>query len=148
MVSAGPAAARKDLWRPAGARMAGPPPRGRDPRRADSVLGKRRSKALAFFRGSADAWDTIRTDMIGARTDLLALLDLLDDSWVVGDLGCGTGHLTEALAPCVGRVIGVDESGPMLGMAQERLKKFDNVDLRVGTIESLPIDDESPHTWG
>lgn len=135
--------ATKDLWMLVRAQMAGSPSANQDARRAESVLGKRRLKALAFFRDSADAWDSIRTDMIGARTDLLALLDLLDDSWTIGDLGCGTGHLTEALAPCVAKVIGVDESGPMLGMARERLKEFENVDLRVGTIESLPIDDAS-----
>ena len=57
--------------------------------------------------------------MIGQRTDLLALLELLDERWVVGDLGCGTGHVSEVLAPCVGRVIAVDESGPMLSAARE-----------------------------
>ena len=84
----------------------------------------------------------MRAEMIGARTDLLALLDLLDENWVVGDLGCGAGHITEALAPCVGRVIAVDESGPMLAAAQERLEAHPNVELRAGTIEALPIDDD------
>src|SRR5689334_10655796 len=85
----------------------------------------------------------MRADMIGARTDLLALLDLLDENWVVGDLGCGAGHISEALAPCVKRVIAVDESGPMLAAAETRLKSHSNVELRTGTIESLPIDDAS-----
>src|SRR6201999_4084460 len=31
--------------------------------------------------------------------------------------------------------------GPMLGVARERLKEFGNVELRVGSIESLPIED-------
>jgi ArsR family transcriptional regulator len=43
----------------------------------------------------------------------------------------------------VGRVIAVDESGPMLAAAQERLKSHPNVELRTGTIEALPIDDAS-----
>ena len=50
-----------------------------DARRAEGVLAKRRDKAQIFFCNSADAWDKMRTEMIGARTDLLALLDLLDD---------------------------------------------------------------------
>jgi ArsR family transcriptional regulator len=112
-----------------------------DARRASSVLAKRRDKALIFFRDSADSWDSMRTEMIGARTDLLALLELLDEHWVIGDLGCGAGHITEALAPCVERVIAVDESGPMLGVAKKRLEDYKNVDLRVGTIEALPIED-------
>jgi len=85
----------------------------------------------------------MRVDMIGARTDLLALLDLLDDRWVVGDLGCGSGMISAALAPCVSRVVAVDESGPMLKVAEQRLAPFGNVELRPGTIESLPIEDET-----
>ena len=98
-------------------------------------------QARLFFADSADYWDTLRTEQIGARTDLLALLDLLDENWVVGDLGCGAGHISEALAPCVARVISVDESGPMLAAAKTRLANHENVDLRTGTIEALPIDD-------
>ena len=75
--------------------------RSQDARRAESVLAKRRDKAQVFFLNSADMWDKMRAEMIGERTDLLALLDLLDEDWVVGDLGCGAGHITEALAPCV-----------------------------------------------
>ena len=135
--------ATKDLWMLVRAQMATASSASEDARRADSVLNKRRLTALAFFRDSADTWYAMRTQMIGGRTDLLALLDLLDERWVVGDLGCGTGLLTEALAPCVAKVIGVDESGPMLGAARERLKVRENVELRVGTIESLPIDDET-----
>jgi ubiquinone/menaquinone biosynthesis C-methylase UbiE len=136
-------AATKDLWMLVRAQVSTSASATQDARRADSVLAKRRGKALAFFRDSADMWDAMRTDMIGERTDLLALLDLLDDTWIVGDLGCGTGHLAEALAPCVGRVIGVDESGPMLNGARERLQEFENVELREGTIETLPIEDET-----
>src|SRR5205823_13904624 len=82
----------------------------------------------------------MRADMIGKRTDLLALLDLLDERWVVGDLGCGAGHVSELLAPCVARVIAVDESGPMLSAARERLETRPNVDLRAGALEDLPIE--------
>jgi ArsR family transcriptional regulator len=41
----------------------------------------------------------------------------------------------------VERVIAVDESGAMLTAAKRRLAKFDNVDVRSGSIEALPIDD-------
>jgi ubiquinone/menaquinone biosynthesis C-methylase UbiE len=112
-----------------------------DERRADGVLAKRRDKAIVFFRDSSKLWDVMRAEMIGERADLLALLHLLDDNWVVGDLGCGTGHVAEALAPCVAKVVAVDESGPMLESARKRLESHGNVELRVGTIESLPIDD-------
>jgi len=133
----------KALWSVVRTQMSGSPSATQDARRAAGVLAKRRDRALIFFRDSAETWDKMRAEMIGARTDLLALLDLLDEHWVVGDLGCGAGHITDALAPCVARVIAVDESGPMLGVAKQRLEEHANVDLRVGTIEALPIDDET-----
>jgi ArsR family transcriptional regulator len=135
--------ATKTLWAVVREQVSKAVGASQDARRASSVLAKRRDKALIFFRDSADRWDSMRTEMIGARTDLLALLDLLDEHWVVGDLGCGAGHITEALAPCVEKVIAVDESGPMLGVAKKRLEDYKNVDLRVGTIEALPIDDST-----
>lgn len=131
----------KALWSLVRAQMSGSPGATQDARRATGVLAKRRDKALIFFRDEADTWDKMRADMIGSRTDLLALLDLLDEHWVVGDLGCGAGHIADALAPCVAKVIAVDESGPMLDVAKKRLDDHTNVDLRVGTIEALPIDD-------
>lgn len=129
------------LWAVVRAQVSSGPGASQDERRAESVLAKRRDKALALFHDTPGFWDTVRTEMIGARADLLALLDLIDERWVVGDLGCGAGHITDALAPCVSRVIAVDESGPMLEVAKRRLAAHRNVDLRVGTIESLPIDD-------
>jgi SAM-dependent methyltransferase len=131
----------KDLWSVVRAQVLPAVSATQDQRRAERVLAKRRDKAQVFFLNSVDSWDVMRTEMIGARTDLLALLDLLDETWVVGDLGCGSGHISDALAPCVGRVIAVDESGPMLAAAKTRLARHDNVELRIGTIESLPIDD-------
>lgn len=114
-----------------------------DARRRESVLSVRRMKMQTFFTGAATTgtWDQMRADLIGARTDLLALLDLFDSNWVVGDLGCGTGHLSEALAPVVRRVVAVDESGAMLTAAKHRLSSFENVDVRSGTVEALPIED-------
>jgi ubiquinone/menaquinone biosynthesis C-methylase UbiE/DNA-binding transcriptional ArsR family regulator len=112
-----------------------------DTRRRTSVLADRRGKMKSFFSDAAGSWDQMRAELIGARTDLLALLDLLDESWTVGDLGCGTGHLSEALAPVVSQVIAVDESGAMLSSARKRLAPLHNIDVRSGSVESLPIED-------
>jgi len=112
-----------------------------DARRRESVLNARRVKVHSFFKTAAATWDQMRAALIGARTDLLALLDLLDDTWVVGDLGCGTGILSEAVAPTVRRVIAVDESGAMLTAAKRRLASLGNVDVRTGSVEKLPIKD-------
>jgi ArsR family transcriptional regulator len=133
----------RDLWAVVRSQFIAAAVASHDSHRAEGILAKRRDKAQIFFLNSADVWDKLRAEMIGSRTDLLALLGLLDDEWVVGDLGCGGGHIAEALAPCVGRVIAVDESGPMLASAEARLASQANVELRPGTIESLPIEDNT-----
>ncbi|HEY9229893.1 MAG TPA: metalloregulator ArsR/SmtB family transcription factor [Gemmatimonadaceae bacterium] len=137
--------ATRDLWAVVRQQFVITSVAAQDSHRAEAVLAKRRDKAQIFFlsSNSADAWDKLRVEMIGSRTDLLALLGLLDENWVVGDLGCGAGHIAEALAPCVGRVIAVDESGQMLAAAESRLAPHANVELRTGTIEALPIDDDA-----
>ena len=114
---------------------------GSDHRRAESVITKRKAKVRQFFDGAAGSWDDLRAQLVGDRSDVLALLDLFDSTWVVGDLGCGTGHISAALAPSVGRVIALDESGPMLAAARARLADFPNVEMREGHIESLPLED-------
>ena len=129
------------LWEVVRSQVSALPGSAEDRRRAASVFAKRQAKMRVFFSNSAGLWDHMRREMIGQRADLLALLELLDESWIIGDLGCGTGHISEALAPCVARVIAVDESGPMLAAAKDRLSSHENVELRTGTIESLPIDD-------
>src|SRR3954454_24064348 len=78
----------KDLWAVVRAQVSGAVGATQDARRAESVLAKRRDKAQIFFLNSTDIWDKMRADMVGPRTDLPALLDLLDVNWVVGDLGC------------------------------------------------------------
>ena len=59
------------------------------------------------------------------------------------DLGCGSGHAAVALAPYVGRVIGVDQSAAMLRSARRRAAGVRNVEWRRGTLDALPLEDES-----
>ena len=75
-------------------------------------------------------------------SSLHALPALFDPRWVVGDLGCGTGQTSEALAPFVARVVAVDRSSEMLQAAKRRLRDQPNVDIRRGELEALPIADE------
>ena len=112
-----------------------------DQRRVQAVLAERRTKSQEFFSSSAGQWDRLRDEMFGERFHLAALGAFADPRWSVGDLGCGTGQLTAAVAPFVERVIAVDASPAMLQAAKKRLTGFDNVDLRRGELESLPIDD-------
>ena len=112
-----------------------------DQRRLEATLAERRTKSQEFFSSSAGQWDRVRDELFGDRFHLAALGALADPSWTFGDLGCGTGQLTAHLAPFVAHVIGVDESAAMLQAAKKRLHGFDNVDLRRGELEALPIDD-------
>jgi ubiquinone/menaquinone biosynthesis C-methylase UbiE/DNA-binding transcriptional ArsR family regulator len=131
----------KRLWQVVREQVSSSSAAQQDMRRRESVLSVRRLKMQTFFSGAAGNWDQMRAELIGPRTDLLALMDLFDESWVVGDLGCGTGHLSEALAPVVKQVVAVDESGAMLTAAKRRLAAFENVDVRSGSVEELPIED-------
>jgi ArsR family transcriptional regulator len=114
-----------------------------DARRLKTVLADRQTKSQQFFESAAGQWDKLRADLYGRGSHLLSLPALLDPSWTVGDLGCGTGEVTAALAPFVARVIAVDRSGEMLQAARRRLRDLDNADVRRGDLESLPIDDVS-----
>ena len=109
--------------------------------RAEQVLLERRSTSQAFFSSRAGQWDRVRAELYGTRAELTPFAALLDPAWVVGDLGCGTGQTSAALAPFVGQVVAVDESNAMLTAARKRLGERDNVSVRSGRLEDLPIGD-------
>jgi ArsR family transcriptional regulator len=133
--------AAKRLWNLVREQLEDTPAAEQDTRRLESVLARRRTASQAFFSSAAGQWDRLRGEMFGQRADLLGLLAFLDDRWTVGDLGCGTGQLSEALAPHVRRVVAIDDSAAMLAAARKRLGKASNVELRRGELEALPADD-------
>ncbi len=112
-----------------------------DGRRLERVLAERRSKSQQFFTTSAGQWDKLRGELFGGAFHFAALLGMLDPESTVGDLGCGTGQVAEALAPWVRQVIAVDESAAMLQAAKRRVRALANVEVRRGALESLPIPD-------
>ena len=114
-----------------------------DDQRLQRVLAERQTRSQEFFSSAAGQWDKLRHDLFGQRFDLQALPGLLDAEWTVGDLGCGTGQITESLAPFVKQVIAVDNGAAMLTAARKRLKDHDNIDLRQGDLAALPIDDNT-----
>jgi SAM-dependent methyltransferase len=132
--------AQAQIWDVARATLAGSPGAAADARRLDRVLARRSETSQRFFASKAGQWDRLRDELFGADFALGALVGLVPDSWVVGDLGCGTGATTARLAPHVARVIGVDASAEMLAAAGQRVAGCPNVDLRHGTLEALPID--------
>ena len=112
---------------------------GQDDRRLRGVLARRRAKSQEFFATAAGGWDRLRSELFGDTFFLWGVLGLIDPTLVVGDLGCGTGQLTETVAPYVRQVVAVDSSNDMLEAARQRLGAATNVDLRQGELESLPI---------
>jgi ArsR family transcriptional regulator len=132
--------AARRLWPLIREQVAGTSAAGQDDRRLRGVLARRRAKSQEFFATAAGEWDRLRSDLFGDTFYLWAVLGLIDPTLVVGDLGCGTGQLTETVAPYVRRVISVDGSSDMLDAARIRLGGARNVELRQGDLETLPID--------
>jgi SAM-dependent methyltransferase len=133
-------AGARRLWQLVREQVGSTPSARQDMGRADRVVHERRTTSQAFFSTRAGQWDRVRSDLYGSGAELAPVAALLDPSWVVGDLGCGTGQTTAVLAPHVSRVIAVDESSAMLGAARRRLAAHGNVELRSGRLEDLPID--------
>ncbi|OFW12261.1 MAG: hypothetical protein A3H29_09435, partial [Acidobacteria bacterium RIFCSPLOWO2_02_FULL_67_21] len=127
------------LWPLIREQVAGTAAAGQDVRRLDGVLARRRVKSREFFASAAARWDDLRADLFGDTFYLWAVLGLIDPSLTVGDLGCGTGRLSETVAPHVHRVIAVDASADMLEAARRRLGELTNVDMRQGDLEALPV---------
>ncbi len=139
LVSEGPEGTQAQLWQLTRQQLEGRPVIDQDARRLARVLARRSATSQQFFASSAGKWDRLREELFGRDFSTQALVGLLPSDWVVGDLGCGTGALLSTLAQSVGRVIGVDASDEMLAAA--RLRSTENVELRRGSLEALPIDD-------
>ena len=129
------------LWPLIREQVAGTNGAEQDERRLKTVLAKRRSKSEEFFASASGQWDHLRAELFGDRFHLHALLALIDPAMTIGDLGCGTGQVSELVAPHVAKVIAVDGSTDMVQAARKRLKSANNVDVRRGDMEALPIDD-------
>lgn len=112
-----------------------------DTRRLERILADRRTRSQEFFSATAANWGRVREELFGGHADLVALLGLLDEEATVADLGCGTGQFAATVAPFVGRVLAVDGSAAMLAAARRRLAPHENVVLRQGDLEALPLED-------
>jgi ubiquinone/menaquinone biosynthesis C-methylase UbiE len=129
------------LWPLIREQIAGTNGAEQDERRLKTVLARRRSKSEEFFASASGQWDHLRAELFGNRFHLHALLALIEPSLSIGDLGCGTGQVSELIAPHVAKVIAVDGSTDMVQAARKRLKGLHHVDVRRGDMEALPIDE-------
>ena len=133
---------RLRLWQAIRSELAALPEAAQDAQRLETVLIERVNRSREFFLSSAGEWDRLRSDLFGRRAGPGPLLGLLDETWTVGDLGCGTGLASAALAPFVRRVVAIDASPAMLKAARERLGGHGNVEVREGELENLPLADD------
>jgi ArsR family transcriptional regulator len=136
-----PPVARK-LWNLVREQTSATPAALHDEHRLKRILADRRSASEEFFSSAAGQWDRLREELFGATAPLRALAGLFGEHWIVGDLGCGTGQVAELVAPFVDRVIAIDASREMLQAARTRLRGIDNVEVRRGALEHLPLDDD------
>ena len=113
---------------------------GADEARALQAIELRRTSLEQVFASETLSWDAERERLFGRGIELRAFPALLDPTWVVADLGCGTGIVADALAPHVRRVVGVDTSPFQLKEARRRLRRHANVELREAALEALPLD--------
>lgn len=114
-----------------------------DIRRLEAVVAERKTDSASFFGRVAGSWDEVRNELFGAGFTSKALLSLLPSDWTVVDAGCGTGNVSELLAPVVKRVIALDESAVMLKAARKRLEGVKNVEFVRGSLDEPGIDEGS-----
>lgn len=129
----------RELWHVAGSQLRNSPTLDEDDTRLAEVIAERRTDSKAFFGRIGGEWDALRQTLFGSDFTANAMLALLDETWTVADLGCGTGNAVELLAPHVARVIAVDREPAMLQAAAKRLTGLDNVEFRQGDLMRLPL---------
>jgi ubiquinone/menaquinone biosynthesis C-methylase UbiE len=134
-------ATQQKLWTLASEQMNDWPSVSQDDLRLRSKLRERQDDSRRFFTGAAAEWDKLREQLYGIEFANAAMLALMPANYTVADLGCGTGHLLERLAPHTARAIGVDNTPAMLKGARKRTENFPNVEIRQGELEALPMKD-------
>src|SRR3712207_488494 len=99
-----------------------------------------------FFERVATDWDTMRLAYYDERViEKMAEVSGVDEAMIVADVGTGMGFVAAGVAPRVKRVVGVDNAPTMLEVARDNLWALgvSNVDLVVGDIAKLPLEDDS-----
>lgn len=108
------------------------------------ILRKRRDKTRAYFDDLAGKFGKSYVPGRSWKSLAEAMLKILNYD-VVADLGAGEGTLAQLLAPRAKKVIAIDNSPNMVRFGQQLAKQhgLDNLEYRLGDIESPPIDDNT-----
>jgi ubiquinone/menaquinone biosynthesis C-methylase UbiE len=99
-----------------------------------------------FFERVSSDWDTMRLAYYDERViEKMAEVSGVGEVSEVADIGTGTGFVAAGIAPRVKRVVGIDNAPAMLEVARENLRALgaSNVDLAVGEVARLPLEDSS-----
>jgi len=114
-----------------------------DLNRLASVLARRKASSTAWFDSVASEWDRIKHNYIQDMLPFMLATNFIQSGAVAADIGTGTREVLLALAASAGKVIGVDNSEKMLEVCRERIagSELDNIELRLGDAETLPLDD-------
>jgi ArsR family transcriptional regulator len=110
------------------------------------VKDTRTKDVQEFFERVASDWDAMRLSYYDGRViEKMAEVSGMDGTMTVADVGTGTGFVAAGIAPRVGRVLAVDNSPAMLGVARNNLAELgnSNVELLQGGMMALPLKDAS-----
>jgi ubiquinone/menaquinone biosynthesis C-methylase UbiE len=113
--------------------------------RLEEVRRQRQERAQAYFSANAAAWSSLRSlhvDEANVEHSMRQMLGTAAISTLV-DLGTGTGRVLELFAPQAKRLIGLDSSREMLGVARANLERqgLRHTELRQSDIYALPLAD-------
>jgi ubiquinone/menaquinone biosynthesis C-methylase UbiE/DNA-binding transcriptional ArsR family regulator len=111
------------------------------------ILAEKRTATKNFFDSIAADWKALRSEMHSADSYVHHVLQRITPNETLLELGCGAGALLDAILPRTGKTIAVDYSQPMLDAARKNLGALaQQVELRLGHLEHLPIADEAINT--
>lgn len=110
-----------------------------DLERATQAVRERMLATRRFFDAVAGQWRDLSREVLGDFDLADELAGRLHPGMITADLGCGPGELLERLAAISRQAIGVDSSPRMLELAAARLGGRQNVSLRLGELEHLPL---------
>jgi DNA-binding transcriptional ArsR family regulator len=106
-------------------------------------MSERAKEKALWFDALAPELNGLKKEIFGSVNPALLVSDLLPSGHSAADLGCGTGELLSLLHEKCSSVIGVDYSREMLSRAG---KSAGIADLRLGSLEHLPMRDREVHT--
>jgi len=121
---------------------------GQDLIKAREIIKIRQDRTKRFFKTVAPQWDRLKKEVLGDFDLDSIIIEKILFQGNISDLGCGTGELIEKLIAKLSdqlsgetsqKLIGIDSSPEMLEQARLRLFRTDNTDLRLGSLEHLPM---------